>query len=277
MLVSGQNLRYIPPQPIIEKAVSNGLFVCRQSYQILDLKTGDLYGLNGQEEFGTQYTLGIKACDGFLTYDKFMHPWDYDDKFNKYRGKYTPVIYNSSFAEQNETATFDSLNCDKGYKAMCDSSLCQVPSKTFGRKGFVLDNTSGEKEGWIVLVTYSTGQSLEQNTSLNYLIYNETFTVKDSKSLLKANLPNTATNILGGIFVTPIYTGIGKVEFKLCGVLVQAANKEWRLCCPFIDMQTDDTENMGPSVTEDSTNKDEPELTPVKKNSDNNKKKRKKK
>lgn len=65
--------------------VSPALFLFRQSFQVADNKTGDLYGLNNQDEFGAEVSIGIKVKDGFVLTDKAMRPWAYNRKFDEYK------------------------------------------------------------------------------------------------------------------------------------------------------------------------------------------------
>lgn len=79
------NASQVLDKSLLMDAVSSAFFLSRQSFQVADKKTGELYGLNNQNEFGKEITLGVKAKEGFLLTDKAIRPWEYNSKFNSYR------------------------------------------------------------------------------------------------------------------------------------------------------------------------------------------------
>ncbi len=255
-----QNLRYIPNQPLVEKAIEKGFFLSKQSYQIYDKKSGDIFGLNGKSEFGVQYTIGIKTLGGFLLVDKAMRPWLYDNNFEKYKGKYDPIFYQALYSESKEKVAYDTLEYTLTQQEMLvDTTLYYFPSRTFGGEGFALDDIAGEKDGWIVWITSSREADFEKEVDLHYTIYKKTLTLKQEREVFQIEQPSVEQKILGGIYVVPSYTKIGVLEFKLCGILVPVDDK-WFIHCPFVES----THKRNPSV-EDSEKESEQsvELTPI--------------
>ena len=67
---------------------------------------------------------------------------------------------------------------------------------------------------------------------------------------------------MGGIYVVPVYTKIGVIEFRLCGI-VSLVDDGWKIYCPFVGMKGEEASDEAPGDTE--VGSDEPsELTPVK-------------
>lgn len=267
-------------QQFIEDAVKNGLFLAKQSYQICDRETGDLFGFRGNKEFGTEYSVGVKVDGGFLLTDKAVRPWVSDEKFAKYADKYDPIFYQSRYKELKPKAEYDSLDCDlTKQKQLADTAVYRFESTTFGKKGFVLDTASGEKQGWIVLVTIDKDADPE-NADVNYTIYRNDITVDADNSSVKIDNPNADRKILGGIYLVPAYTGIGVLEFRLCGVVAQSG-KGWTIYCPFSDGKSKsgedsvDSDGAGAGDNSDLTPVGEEEETP--KTKDNKGKQKKKK
>lgn len=265
-------------QYIIEEAIENGLFISRQSFQICDKKTGELFGLNGEKEFGIQYSFGIKIPGGFLLNDKAVRPWIYNDKYKKYQHQYDPVFYQAKYSDVSQKAKYDSLSYTLvGMQELVDSTMYSFSSETFGGNGFVLDYSEGEKKGWIVWITIDKDTDLSNSAKLNYTIYKKDLTVGTFGEVHKIVEPNLYQNILGGIYVVPYYTEIGVIEFRLCGVI--AKSKEgWKIHCPFVGMEDKMSSGQKPNQEEEVKEEDEDasELTPVGKGKNKDKKKRKK-
>lgn len=277
-MIYPQSLMSSSNQQLIEKALNNALFISQQSFQICDRETGELFGLNGKKEFGIQYSLGIKVPGGFLLNDEAVRPWVYNDKYKKYQNKYDPVFYQAKFSELSEEAKYDSLGYTLvGMQELVDTMVYSLSSETFDNKGFVLDYTIGEKEGWAVWLTTDKATDLSQTTKLNYTIYRKKIVVEKIKQSFEIAKPDVGQDILGGIYVVPYYTEIGIVEFRLCGVMSKSKGG-WKIHCPFVGMEDEISSGQKPNQEEELKEEDEDasELTPVGKGKNKDKKKRKK-
>lgn len=251
-------------QQLIEDVVKSGLFISKQSFQICDRETGELFGLNGRKEFGVQYTIGIKIPNGFVLTDKAVRPWLYNNKFGKYKQKYDPVFYQATFSEMTEKAKYDSLDYTVAkLDALVDTTIYKFSSGTFDNNGFVLDGTTGKKDGWIVWITAKREHNFEESANLNYTIYRKTITIGADKQSFDISNPNLEQNILGGIYVVPVYTKIGVIEFRLCGI-VSFGNDGWKIYCPFVGMKgVVSVYDEAPGDTKVGSNEPS-ELTPIK-------------
>lgn len=215
-----------------ENMVSPALFLFRQSFQVADNKTGDLYGLNNQDEFGAEVSIGIKVKDGFVLTDKAMRPWAYNRKFDEYKEKYKPVPYLSQYSEIETGVKYDSINIMhpiREEQKVEESYL--VHSDFFKGKGLSIDNSEGSKDGWIVFVCANKEADLNKISEVSIVCYNKPVDVIRGKKI-DVEAPSNM-KIIGGVYVYPHKLDIGVMTFKLCGLLLEDEGK-WRLAFPFV-------------------------------------------
>jgi hypothetical protein len=253
-------------QQLIEEAVREGFFIVRQSYQLKDTvsDTPQYYGWNNAPNFGEIYSLGVKATNGYYLDDKAIYPWKYDRKFDEYvnSNQYLPVISQSEYRPYRQLA--DSAYIRFPYKdgVLVGEEFHFVTDSLFGNKGFVVDDSDGLKQGWLVWLT--SADSLEKigNESLSLLIYRNELTFDAEKSAYKIEAPSTNKRVLGGIYIVPQTEGIGKITFYLSG-LVSGKDGHWqvvRLGNHTVSAACSSEETVTPLPTSGKTG-----LTPVKK------------
>lgn len=259
-------------QQYVENAVRTGLFLTKHSFRICDEKSGDLFGLDGKDEFGSQYAFGVKVPGGILLTNRSVCPWLYDVNFEKYKDDYSPVLFQALYSGLEETPKYDLLDYEYDKKeVVVDTAVYRFMSSTFDGKGFTLDNTTGKKDGWIIWVVAHENSNSESNVQLDFLVYRKEITVNKNGQWIEVDKPDGKQKILGGIYVVPTFKEVGIIEFQLCGVLAQA-NTSWRIYCPFIGKSESKIEQI------DNQQSSEAELTPIgksKKGKAKNKKSRK--
>lgn len=270
------NLGKFGSDAFIDEAVRRGLFISCQSYQICDNRTGELFGLNGEAEFGIGYSLGIKVPGGYYLSDQAVRPWLYDKNFAKYQNKYKPVFYQAKYTELGEQVQYDSLDYSlANITAVTDSVLYRFASSTFNGKGFILDTEEGQKDGWAVWIVLSKDSTMSTNANLTFISLKETINVKKERLFMEILPPKTFHQLVGGIYVVAEYSSIGVVEFKLCGIIMTDGGDAWNLYFPFIGQKIenkDKTDAMAPSKNVGGN-----ELTPVGKTKNVKKKNKKRK
>jgi hypothetical protein len=240
----------------------------RQSFQIYNEATGDIFGRNGKDEFGVQYSIGIKVSNGFVLSDKAIRPWKYDKAFFKYHDKYDPISYKASYTSLDKVE-YDSLSYSlTKMEELVDSTLYKFDSDTFHGDGFILDPSIGEKNGWVVWITSADNADFEIAPNISYSIFKKTLKVEQQLQTIGIEKPSTIQNVIGGIYIVPSFYKIGVIEFKLSGILVQDG-ENWQLIFPFVDKKTQKQETKEVSETvrkQDVTNDDDKsELTPINK------------
>lgn len=211
-------------------AIRPALFLSRQSFQVKDKKTGDLYGLNNKDEFGTEITLGIKVKNGYVLTDRAISPWKYNDKFETYKEKYDPVMFVSEYSECGDAAKYDTLSITRP-NMLLSESLYLISSDCFSNKGLVIDGTKGKKDGWVILAGTDKDVDLNKTAKLQLSCYRKSVEANEGNSI-DIDTPDNQ-NILGGIYVTPVNTDIGALEFRVCGIILEN-NGKWSVHFPFI-------------------------------------------
>lgn len=248
-------------QILIENSVKKCLFITKQSFQIQNKKTKEVFGLGGKEVFGVSYTIGIKTYDGFIISDEALNPWKYNQKYSKYAPDYTPIKCNSEYSEVSDSSIYRSLTFENNPEVLGDSLFYSVATKSFENNGFEIDTIASEKNGWLVWIYSKNGQNYDESTELNYIISRQTYIVDHETKCIKENIivPKTNGQILGGIYIVPDY-GYGKIMFKLCGVLFEQ-DKKWNLLTPFFTYKNSNNTIETTGTTNDNT--DEDVLTPI--------------
>jgi len=270
-MIELSNARDSAVSRIIEKTVRPGLFVIKRSFQLQDKKSKELFGLNGRPEFGIGYSIGIKTPNGFCLTDQAISPWNYNDAFKKYQGKYIPIISKSEYAELSKDSILgDTFDLTNKCTILCDSSIYRYESDIFNGNSFKIDSLAGEKKGWLIWLTAQKNADLNNFSNLEFLCQEKVMLVDRSISSDSLGDIPSDVQILGGVYVIPIFKGIGKLELHLCGVLSKT-NNQWRVCFPFF------MKNDGRNVTETEKTEEKPEemdeLTPIEKKSKSKKKK----
>jgi hypothetical protein len=252
-----------PNQQIIEQVVNSGVFIVKQSYELAD-SVDNRYGLSGNKEFDIDYTLAVKIKNGFLVSERTVHPWDFNSRFDQYRGVYTPKLFPSQFTEVGSQCRYDSITIDESkLRAVFSGMLYAQESEQFFNDGFALGGNIGENDGWIVWFTKKKGTHLSISSDLNVSIIQKKLNIshRDNESYFyQIDSLTTSDEIVGGIFLIPEVISVGHMELKLCGVVCRIDNG-WMLCCPFINskniLETNDNDNEKISETESK----EPKLT----------------
>lgn len=243
----------------VENAVNSAFFLSRQSFQVRDKKTGELYGLNNKDEFGTEISLGIKVKNGYVLTDNAIRPWEYNDKFEKYKDGYTPVPYSSQYSEFADDMKYDSLDItESNINELLSSTLYLVTSNCLSNKGLSIDYTKGEKIGWVVWAC--TDNDLNKNTKLQLTCYSMTVEASDTGNI-DIDTPDNK-KILGGIYVIPVNTDIGEMEFRISGIMVEIAGK-WNIRFPFIGKENISKLKKQPKDIEKTEGSNQDSLTPV--------------
>ena len=250
-------------QQFIEKALSNGVFMSKQSFQIRDKKSGELFGLNGKKEFGIQYSLGFKIKGGILLTDKAVNPWNYESKFDKYRDQYEPVLLDAYYADSKETADYTRLSYDIASKQdIVNGEIYKFSSEAFNGTGLGLDSSLGEKDGWLIWLTADPERDKESSSKISLTIYSKSINVNNEAKSFAVEPFNTIQEILGGIYVVASYKNVGCVEFNICGVLTKIDN-EWKLVCPFVGMEGIEEPKEQVKEPEAPSEEGPSELTPI--------------
>lgn len=254
-----QTLVQSPEQQLVESAVKSGLFIVKQNYCLKKVENGTLYGRGGKNEFGTTYSVGVKLPGAWYLTDMAVHPWKYDSHYEPYKGneKYLPVNEPSLYWLGADTTDYRSIELNPdSVKTLLPETLYQYVDKELPEDGFAKGNAKGEKSGWVIWLTVDKDADLSTRPEIIYNISRQKITVEKGKNASIA-VPLIKAKILGGIFVIPEDTGVGKLIFKLAGVMTKDKDS-WAVVFPF--------NHEGAAQVEEAGAHDEPvkdELTPI--------------
>lgn len=214
---------------MVKEAVRPVFFLARQSFQVSDKETHELFGLNNREEFGTELSLGIMTVNGWLLTDRAIHPWAYDAKFTRYKEKYAPVPYISEYAEFAKGTGYDSLDISNAkVNPLLENALYMVKTDRLAGKGLSPLGKGGRQQGWIIWACIDKKDTLSPCIRL-HLISSVSSLNTDKPSAMEAP---ANVKVLGGLFIVPDITAPGKIELKICGVMIERKDK-WQIVFPF--------------------------------------------
>ncbi|MDR1898267.1 MAG: hypothetical protein LBR10_15930 [Prevotellaceae bacterium] len=219
-------------QQMIEDAVKDGLFVIHQYYQLQDTTaaTPSYYGWNNNPHFGDTYSLGVKTTNGYYVGDRVIRPWIYDSKFEEYRNsnQFAPVFLKAEYRQ------FDSTSCsplalkDVTPEIISENRVFFIDDAIFDNKGFSADYADGTTKGWLVWAVTDKPLPEADRQPLSLLVYRSELVLENRKELYEVRTPSTQKTVLGGIYILPEVTEIGKITFRLLGIL-HYENDRWNV------------------------------------------------
>ncbi|MDE6017478.1 MAG: hypothetical protein K2G85_01545 [Muribaculaceae bacterium] len=222
-----------PDQELLSKIAKDGAFIFAQSYQLED-SVGKFFGLSGNKEFDSENSLAFKVKNGYILYDKAREPWNYNSRFSKLRKRYTPVLFPSQYAEIKIEARYDSINYNEAeVVTIYPEQIYGMRSVIFFNDGFSVAHNSGMAEGYLVWYILPPGMDLNATTNIDVIVLPEKFDISDDRSKdYFISKPQIEGQVLGGLFITPELSSVGRIDFVINGVIIEDSD-EWKLVCPF--------------------------------------------
>lgn len=228
LLVGAQEVvGYYSSDKIVREACINACVIVEQTYQLKEVKTGNIYGLNGHEEFGAVVSLGVATADGLVVGPQATSPWNYDLNYDTYRkdDRYEPVLYETSVKPVGEKG-FVNFNCPndtlEGFGAYHSIIRCNLSSR-----GLCLSDTTGKLDGWMIWAMYHVTDELAKETEYKVMV-NYFMDVEVGNEAFKVDPPKNNYRAIGGFLVVPHITMVGSVTFELCGIARKEGDK-WLL------------------------------------------------
>lgn len=250
-------------QSITEDAVKGCIVVVKQAYQLREDKTGKTYGRNSKNEFGCNFTIGVKTNQGLVVTDNALKPWNDDANYKKVSSGYTPFISRTETRNISESeGTFKQQPLKMTgkqpeglYIAQTDDS---VPS------GMEIDYTSGNKKGWLIWIESKKSMMEDLNTSISINSISKEMEFKNGQVEYAIDAPANEKNVIGGIYVCPQFPGNGQVNFCLVGIITLSDGK-WKLTAPFTtaDESSEEETKISEVKENEMQEDDELDLTPV--------------
>lgn len=216
-------------QQLIEEAVRKGLFVVRQAYQLEDTtaESPAYYGRDGKSYFGQTYSIGARLNRGYVIDARLVAPWLEDTHFEEYRHstQYRPVISRTEYRDIQEITYHPLAFRAENRDSVPKGSVCQQQDSLFSA-GFSLWEEEGLCKGWVVLAVGEKPLNENDSVKISLLIYRTEVNLEADKQLYEIKAPATSLSVMGGIYVSPVVTGIGQLSFRLAG-LVQQIEDKW--------------------------------------------------
>lgn len=216
----------------VEKAFAQGLVAIRQDFQLEDTVTGKLYNFgDNKDRFGGQISFMVKLGNGIVIPDEIMRPWDFDPNYPEYKNKqYVPYINRTSLLKVSQSnwkelgiPFWPNIEAElaNGLKYVIDEESKDAITEATTSSGFRRSSGYGKKEVWVVWLSLSEMQC-------EFVTKQMELTLEAGKKIYKMEVPSSRLSLLGGIVVEPIYTGIGRVDFALVGIIGKT-NGEYKM------------------------------------------------
>lgn len=250
-----QSMFNSPNQQLVEQAVRNGVVLLRQDYQLLDTVTNERYGWNHRDMFNSVYSVGIKVGDGYVVSDRFMRPWSYDGRYLDLTGvTYVPVVSKTMGRIITDTVMTE---IKYGVSDVCpleDSLAYRIDCEDSELEGFTVNSSAGAKDGWLVWVV-AEDSTLSDSSDLSLVTYRYSMTLDDDTLSYRLPEPVASDYIVGGFYVVPQNTSVGKLDFKLVG-FAALRDSLWYLVVENIteeERSAEDASMLTPVVVEDDS------------------------
>lgn len=245
-------------QQLVEQAVKEGIVLLRQDYQLLDTLSNTRYGWNHQEVFNSIYSIGFNVKGSYIVNERFIRPWQFDQRYKEFRDTtYIPVI-SKTYSKSILDTAYTNIKYNPSYnRVIKDSLVYSVDSLTYECRGFSVDSSFGEKDGWLVWVT-ATDSVPQENTQLSIVTYRHQITIEEEKNEYIIPKPATSQNIMAGILVVPKNTHIGVLDFQVIGYAYKKGN-EWYIIRDTENIIISEQDNkflLTPVTTSDENSKD---------------------
>jgi hypothetical protein len=200
-------------QQLIEDAVMSGIYLVETSYQLED-STGQRFGIDGKPYFNRFERVGFAMNGAIVLPSHVFQPWVKDVSVNQYRNDYKPVLLDLKMRNWQDSVfhPIDSMNIHDTI-SLWDG---YVAARQKGVAGFTVDTEAGSKEGWLILV-------MNKNKKPTLQCIRKPIQI-DSIGEQTVEVPSSLQNVMGGVYVLPVIEGVGRITFKLCGVVAPAAN-----------------------------------------------------
>lgn len=219
-------------QQLIDKALSGAFVKINQSYELCDTVSDEHFGRNEKDYFSIIPFIGIETERGLVFPTATLKPWTFDNDFNEYKGQYKPIVTHSQLSLLNSpnNAVRSIESNIIGEKVTERLSLLNDSVQSI--RGLLVDSISGLKDGWLIWLTSET--DIVENDSVKFISIKKDIEVPIDGEYLRIERPDLSGTVYGGIYVTPVQTGIGQLVFTLTGVMV-LDDEGWIIDFPFIN------------------------------------------
>ncbi|MBR1929088.1 MAG: hypothetical protein IJ834_05035 [Paludibacteraceae bacterium] len=237
-------------QQLIQKTVKDGLFILQTAY-ILQDSTGNQFGRQGKQYFNQITSFAFAIDNHIITHNNSLTPWLHDDQFQQYKLQYQPFLNQTLIKNITDSAftDIDSTSIAQAKPIFNSYTALNYPNT----QGFDTDTTKGYKDGWLCLLTQPDTTNFEIRC-INYPIN------IDSLPSISANIQSIMPKTLGGVYLNPVISKPGNINFKLCGIIQPAPQgNSFNIDLPFFS-------STKPNNNISTIKPNDPKIIPIQKN-----------
>ena len=215
---------------IVETSLFPELSIMRQQYRLS--RDGKNYGKNNKPYYGETFSLGIKISNGLIVSNQVVEPWKNDEDYKRLNSsnQYKPELF-GSFQRSLNNADYQEVDLEFGtdYIHSIDTkNNIFVHEEKKGDFGLSIDNTPGEKNGYMVWVCTNTNL---QDSTMSVNVKTSPMRLVASEDSVYISLDVVESDkILGGLYVVPKYEQGGRILLQIVGIAtVSGEENKWEL------------------------------------------------
>ena len=201
---------------MVEEAIAPAFSIIRQEFQLQDEQSGQKYNLDSLGYFGFSEAVCISIVDGIITSKALLCPWERDENIALYP-EYKPVLSGiSEFIPTNgDWQSIEGLRLDNAQEIESSEKVI-IRDSLFTRKGLIINNEGGQKDGWLVWVYCKENR-------LSFKSFRQKFFLNDTTSMSTIIQPDENDIPLVGVLLCTDYSEVGVIRFKLAALVEQFA------------------------------------------------------
>lgn len=200
-------------QQFIDSMATLAVVDVTRSYVVREKATGDSFTREGEDCFNKITSMAIRVKGGLLVTKAAVSPWLYDRDFNEYSEDYDGVAQALSFVMDGKPFVIDNVSPERLTPGSGEIYFIATQEDA---DGLTISHPSGDIDGWAILFPvekYYENSTTSLKKKLSIMPRTETYEMTRPRGIEK---------IKGGLYVEVIYSSIGTLEFRICGVIVEA-------------------------------------------------------
>lgn len=220
------------------QTIKDYVFLLRQDYCLYDKKRKKYYGYEGQEMFGTTYSIGLRCKNFNVILDEAVHPWEYDSNYLSFKDtKLEPVVTDSYYSLIGDTDSCHYIKTDSIIsitRSIKEKYAYMSAPWVSNQDGFTINTSDTCKTGiiiWVVNGNSNGERGFADVTLKTTLIKGEMF------GSINVIPPVNSSQIIGGFYLTD--SKYSTFPYQLTGI-VALREEKWTLNFPFKNFQVEE-------------------------------------
>lgn len=200
-------------QQFIDSMATLAVVDVTRSYVVREKATGDSFTREGEDCFNKITSMAIRVKGGLLVTKAAVSPWLYDRDFNEYSEDYDGVAQALSFVMDGKPFVIDNVSPERLTPGSGEIYFIATQEDA---DGLTISHPSGDIDGWAIL--FPVEKEYENSTTS----LKKKLSIMPRTETYEMTRPRGIEKIKGGLYVEVIYSSIGTLEFRICGVIVEA-------------------------------------------------------